>query len=325
MLTALPLIFREADKSTTPTSSEPADIEAAILAASAGPEPEETPEETPAEDEPAPESDQPLEDEEAPAEEAAPADDLRAELAALRAELAELRAEKPVPATPPAKEAAPAPKAGGDPIASAETHEALDALEQRSEDLRDWCLTNWDGGTVGEGENEKELTASEVRAIYAQHDRIVRKGIPARRAAIDGEARAATARQNFEAEAGKTYAWMKDAKHPARQVFDTFAKFGANLTQHPSWPLILAHAVAGLEAAKAAKGKKFPSATPLPASRKDAQPAPRITAPPINGGAGGSRRPGASRSEGSIAALAAEGATPEGIEKFLVAAMNGRG
>ena len=100
--------------------------------------------------------------------------------------------------------AAATPSQSANPLSTITSTDKLQEAISHAKKVRDWARENWDGATImGEDKQEKELTAAEVRKIYAHHDDILTEHAPVQREYIR-----ALAEQT--AQAHERFPWLKN-------------------------------------------------------------------------------------------------------------------
>ncbi len=289
------------------------DIEAAILA---GMDPEDEPT-----DEPPPEPENPepaAEPLETPPDENPDAwldelpADLRARVDALKTERDEAQAAAKKPEVKKDEpKAGPKKPAKVNPLAHVATLGDLDGAIERSEAIRDWCIENWEGGTVTVGEEDRNFTADEILRMYHREDEVLRKWAPQReRFLLESQA--------LEKETAKAYPWLAKTDAPEYQDYRILAdapEFAEVRARIPAWSLFFADFVAGRRARLGNKVSHVPSDKTTPAPRNGATPRPPTA--PLNGGAGGSRPPASKRSQELLQTALQSGGSQASIEALL--------
>lgn len=125
------------------------------------------------------------------------------EVAALQERLSQLEKQTTTDKGPAA---APAPTAE-DPLADVQTEAELEQRIAGAKSWRNWLRLHPDGGTVGEGENVKEVTPEQARAWLVHYEDILLEHAPARRTQL-------AKRQAADADALKVHPWLARASDP---------------------------------------------------------------------------------------------------------------
>lgn len=249
--------------------------------------------------------------------------------AEVQAYLASLKPAAPVapqPAAPKPAETTEKPVAvrasEPNPLSAVTDFAQLQTAVDNSEAAREWALANFDGGIIQLRDNtEREITAAEARAMFAHHDKILRKHAPFRAQEIQAEQARAAEVPSSLARAQESYDWMKDEKSEAYQQFQQLAAYLPELKRFSEWPEFLADTIAGAMARKAktpapakpAQATLSPAPSPAPATA----PAPkRPMSPPSGGSAGGTQR-SSPLYEQSVRKLAAGGGSRDAVVGFL--------
>lgn len=139
------------------------------------------------------------------------------EVAALQERLAQLEKQATVGA---ASAAAPAPTAD-DPLADVQTEAELEQRIAGAKAWRQWLRLHPDGGTVGEGDNAKDVTPEQARAWLVHYEDILLEHAPARRAQL-------AKRQAADSAALKVHPWLAKASDPRTLAVE------AELRAHPA-------------------------------------------------------------------------------------------
>lgn len=204
------------------------------------------------------------------------------------------------------------------PLSAVADFAQLQTAVDNSEAAREWALANFDGGVIQLGDNtEREITAAEARAMFAHHDKILRKHAPMRAQELQMLAAREAEVPNSLARAQEAYDWMKDDKSEAYQQFQQLAGQLPELKRFPEWPEFIADTVAGFMARKAKAPAKPAQISPAPSPAPATAPAPkRPMSPPSGGSAGGTQR-SSPLYEQSVRKLAAGGGSRDAVVGFL--------
>lgn len=205
------------------------------------------------------------------------------------------------------------------PLSAVADFAQLQAAVDNSEAAREWALANFDGGIIQLGDNtEREITAAEARAMFAHHDKILRKHAPMRAQELQALAAREAEVPNSLARAQEAYDWMKDDKSEGHAIFQQLAGQLSELKRFPDWPEVLADTVAGFMARKAKTAPAKPAQiSPAPSPAPATAPAPkRPMSPPSGGSAGGTQR-SSPLYEQSVRKLAAGGGNRDAVVGFL--------
>ncbi len=250
-----------------------------------------------------------------------PAADWRDSLPAeAKAHIAELESKLKSPAPAPATPATPDPKPSAPTVLADVRNDAdLAAFEQRTEAIRDWALENINGTTVtAEDGTETEYTAQQMAKIFAEQDKLLRRGIPSHAAQLAAEANAATERERITTEAKKHYTWLDKPESPEAQMHANLMKHLPAVAQIPAGVILLADAVAGFHVRS---GKTPPAPAAAPVVQPPA-PAPKPPVIPASSPAGGGKG-GGSYAEG-LKAMATAGGAKSSVVAFLEGIYSGQ-
>lgn len=220
------------------------------------------------------------------------------------------------------------------PLTKLTSHEQLDKVEERSEQMREWALLHLNEGGVlpGPDGQETEITPEQARQMFLYHDANLRKHIPGRRAQLDGDTQRTTAQERIAQQAQEVYPWLGKKDSPEFRVYQICReKFPELLGKYDDAPLFMADMVTGFlarraKAAAAAKGgngsgpdgrngngQRQPTEL-LPAEVRTPAPRPRVQP---RGESGGGGRSGGRNLEDAFQAFATGGGTRDGLVSFL--------
>lgn len=233
----------------------------------------------------------------------------RKELEAARAELDKLR--KAPPAQAPTLD---------QPLNHVTTLEALEEEETKAEKVREWCLENWDGGTVPDGKDGEVYHAPEtVRRMFAHFDGVLRKQIPARKTYL-------AEREGHDALAEQEHPFLADPKSEGAQLAARFLATVPGVAALPYARRVAAAYAEGELARRARLEKaKTPAAAAAPPRPKPAQAPAKVLAPapPVgSSGAPGLRNaPAASsaQADAALAELARNPNDPDALANYFAA------
>lgn len=209
------------------------------------------------------------------------------EVASLQERLAQLEQQtatekSPVPALTPTPE---------NPLADVETEAQLEERIAGAKAWRQWLRLHPEGGTLGEGENAKEVTPEQARLWLVQYEDILLDHAPARRAYLEK-------RKAADADALKVHPWLAKASDPRTLAVEAELRAFPALRTVPGVRALIADAHL-TRAARAVAQKRSASAAGGATTGKTG-----VARAPQNPAAGATRPPKAS--SGRLATKAVE-------------------